>query len=282
MASALELIDLRAVARAIRGRWLLYIAAALLAFLATGLLLPVLDKGYKAEATLQLREEQKTPQLSSILSSLSSSDGFNSLDAVLSSRLLAEKLASKPAIIKGLGLDQPRSDWFRDTTDLIETGLFRMEPAGRGDHVDDIRGLLSRRLKLSRAGTGSNVVTLEFSFRKKEVAQLLLEELIVEADLLLRDLNIVSLDQRLAKVSEMLTATATESTRKALVQLYDRLGAEQVSARSLSPYAFTIIDAAAATNVRSRPSFWIVWVGLTVLLAAFITAAIVFALRGRD
>lgn len=282
MASALDLIDLRAVAGGVRARWKLYLIALVVAFAATGLVLPVLDKGFKAEATLQLREEQKTPQLSSILSSLSSSDGYNSLEAVLSSRLLASRLAQKPEIIRGLGLDRPRSEWLRDITDMVETGLFRLEPAGRGDNVDAILSLLSKRLKLSRAASSSNVVTVEFAFAEKDVARLVLGTLLAEADIVLRDLNMASLDRRLAHISNMMAQDNVESTRKSLGLLYDRLETELIGARSLSPYAYTIIDAPAVTNVRARPAFWLVFAGLFALFAAFITASIVFTLRGRD
>ena len=282
MVSALDLIDLRAVVRAMLLRWKLYLLAMVVAFIATGLMLPVLDKGFKAEATLQLRDEQKSPQLSSILSSLSASDGFNSLEAVLSSRLLSSRLAQRPEIIQGLGLDRLRSQWFRGLTDMVETGVFGLDPVGDGDNVDEILTLLSKRLKLTRAASGSNVVTVEFAFKNKEVAQLVLTDLLTEADIVLRDLNMANLGRRLEHISQMMAKDNIESTRKSLGLLYDRLEAELIGARSLSPYAYTVIDMPSVTNVRSRPPFWLIFVGLYALLAAFITAGIVFAVRGRD
>lgn len=282
MGHAFELVDIGLVGRVLRTRWRWYALGVVLAFVATGVLLPMLDKGYKAEATIQLREEQKSPQLSSILSSLSASDTYNSLDAVLGSRSLAEHLVARPDMVKALELDKQQGSILRDFSSFLESGLFGMEPAGKIAPVDDVRQRLSKRLSLSRSGTTSNVVAVEFSATKEEASEAVLSAVLEEADALMRRINISGMEGRQARVDVMLREASVESTRKSLLQLYERLGADLISARSLSPYAFTIIDAPSVATVRSRPSFIIVWIGITVMFAVVISALAVFTAQVRS
>ncbi|GGE45642.1 hypothetical protein GCM10011317_00150 [Niveispirillum cyanobacteriorum] len=281
MGNALQLMDIRTVERLLRAKWRWYLAALVLGFLATGLFLPLLDKGYKAEATIQLREEQRSPQLSSILSSLSNSDSYNSLDAVLGSRTLAERLAARRDVVDALSIDKLRGSVMRRITNVIETGLFGMDSAGEAGLADNIRQLLVERLSLSRSGTTSSVVSIEFSARSEDASKLVLIAIMQEADTLLRAINVSGLEERQVRVNLMLQQAAVESTRKSLVTLYERLGGDLISARSLSPYAFTVIDAPSAATTRSRPNFIIIWVSLTAMLFVMISAVVVFSAKAR-
>ncbi|MDG5496506.1 Wzz/FepE/Etk N-terminal domain-containing protein [Niveispirillum sp. BGYR6] len=278
----MELIDLPTLMRAIRAKWFLYLGGLLVAFVLTGLVLPFLDKGYVAQATLQLRDSETPTQFSGILSSLtSSSDSYNALEAVLTSRSLADRLAAKPEMVKALGIDPQQRSLLSKVREFIEDDLFQLDPMGREDGGDVIRGLLTQKVKLSRAASGSNVVELEFFFRKQGVSQPVLSTIISEADLILRGLRISGLQERLERINSMIESTTADSTRKSLLEMHSRLSAELVSAQSLSPFAFNLIDPAAAANVRVRPSFLLIWLGLTAVLTAFITAFIILAIRGQ-
>lgn len=281
--SSLALIDFRDVRDGIRAKWLLYVIALIVAFILAGLLLPVLDRGYVAQATLQLREDEKPTQLSSVLSSLASSgsDAYNSLEAVLASRLLAERLTKRPGLVENLGINPDRRGFLAGFSDAIETGLFRMEPAGRGTAADQIRDLLARRVKLTRAGTNSSVIEVEFAFKKPGLSQPMLAAILTETDAILRQLRIAGLEERIERIDGLIKETTAETTRKALLDIRARLAAEMVSGQSLEPFAFTVIDAPAAGNVRARPPFWLVWVGLTAVLLGLVTAYVVLSVRGR-
>jgi uncharacterized protein involved in exopolysaccharide biosynthesis len=279
----MDLIDLRSFWESLKAKWAYYVIGLVISFALSGLILPILDKGYVAQATLQLRDSESPTQFSGLLSSLtSSSDGYNSLEAVLTSRSLAEKLAGKPELIKLLDIRPERRSWLSQAREFIETSIFQMDPLGRENVADVIRGLLIQQVKLARAANGSNVVELEFYFRKEGVSKPVLSTIISETDLILRSLRISNLEERLARIGEMIDRTTVESTRKSLLDMHARLSTELVSAESLFPFAFNVIDAAAATDVRARPSFWLVWCGMAAVLSAFITAFIVLGIRGRE
>jgi uncharacterized protein involved in exopolysaccharide biosynthesis len=279
----MDLIDFRSLQERLRAKWAYYVIGLAISFVLAGLILPVLDKGYVAQATLQLRESEAQTQFGGLLSSLtSSSDAYNSLEAVLTSRSLAEKLASRSDIVKALNIDPEHRSWPSKVREFIETGVFQMDPLGKENVSDIIRGLLVQKVKLSRSANGSNVVELEFSFRKEGVSQPVLSSIISDADLILRGLRISNLQERLKRINDMVDQTAVESTRKSLLDMHGRLSTELVSAESLYPFAFNVIDPAATTNVRARPSFWLIWIGVTAVLFAAITAVLVLSIKGRE
>lgn len=281
--TTMELIDFRSLREGLKAKWLYYVIGLAASFILTGLLLPILDKGYVAQATLQLRESESPTQFGGLLNSLtSSSDAYNSLEAVLTSRALAEKLANKPEIVKALDINPERRSWLSKVREFIETSIFQMDPLGKENADDIIRNLLVQKVKLTRSGNGSNVVELEFFFRKEGVSQPVLSNIIENTDVILRGLRISNLQERLKRISEMVDQTSVESTRKSLLDMHGRLSTELVSAQSLHPFAFNVIDAAATTNVRARPSFWLIWIGLYAALSAVITAFIVFSIKGRE
>jgi uncharacterized protein involved in exopolysaccharide biosynthesis len=263
-------------------RWRLYLALVPLAFILAGLLaLPLLDKGYKAEAAVQLREEENRSQLGGLLSSLAPSDGYNALDAALSSRVLAARLAARPEVMDALNAASWKPSAAKRFADWAETRLFGLPTAGGADMTETLRAMLRRSLTVARLSPSSSVVRLEFAAPRQEAARLVLDAILLEADVVLRQSKITAYEERLQRVTAMLEEAAPESARKSLLDLHSRLLTNLVGARSLAPFAFVIVDQPMASGVRSRPSFLLAWGGLMVIGMALATAFALAAPRSR-
>ncbi|WP_119680512.1 GumC domain-containing protein [Indioceanicola profundi] len=264
-------LDLSEVATSFAQKWYIWPGIILLSALLTPVFMNMLDRGYRAEATIVIREQENSSPLS-IIPGFQNSGGDSTFVAVVNSRSLAERLARDESLLALLGLPAVKLP----LTQRVENNLSEfagLPSSSLPTSAESVHSTVKSGVQLD---TKSGIVKISFSNADPEVSSTLLSKILEESDELMKIIKLDEKRQRLIRLEQMLANVGSEPDRQSLITLHNRLSSSLAADQSLVPFAFTIIDSPSVWSQRNRPSLLLVFAGLVVITSAF-AATIILA-----